>query len=61
MTRIPAAKRGGIFKRMETDVEYANRLRSNGHAVPPSFAGDMLDAFGESRRILRRIVESSAD
>lgn len=57
MTAIPEAKRGGIFKRLETDIEYANRMRSNGWDVPVHFAGDTLDAFGESRRMLRRIVE----
>lgn len=68
MTRIPEAKRGGIFKRMETDAEYQGRLRSAGHVRGGSyghpvedFKGALLDAFGDDLGMQRRIVESTCE
>lgn len=66
MTRIPNAKRGGIYKRMETDAEYQTRLRAAGHHYGgdyghpvEDFRGAALDAFGDGRKLQRRIVESA--
>jgi hypothetical protein len=68
MMLAPEAKRGGIYKRMETDAEYQARLRAAGHHrggnyghPVDDFHGSALDAFGDSHEMQRRIVESSAD
>lgn len=62
MTRIPAAKRGGIFKRMETDDEYLERLVAAKRIHPSTtYRGAMLDEVGDTYKLQRRIVESSAD
>lgn len=62
-SRIPEAKRGGIFKRMETDPEYRARLIAAGHGIKilPNHYGRALDELGDGLRLQRRIVESSAD
>lgn len=60
MTRIPAAKRGGIFKRMETDDEYALRL-AQADKRPDGRRGVALDDHGTAHGMQRRIVESSCD
>lgn len=61
MTRIPAAKLGGIYKRMETDAEYHARLRAAGKAIDAGWGGATLDMHGDRVGMQRRIVESSAD
>lgn len=62
MTRIPEAKRGGIYKRLETDVEYLARLVKAGRIHPAtSLRGLLLDEVGDEYGIQRRIVESTCD
>lgn len=62
MSTIPVAKRGGIFKRLETDSEYKARLVAAKRVTADTiFAGFMLDEVGDSYNLQRRIVESSAD
>lgn len=61
MTRIPKTKRGGIYKRLETDAEYIARLYAAGHRPHEISTGIVLDAFGDAKGMQRRIVESSAD
>lgn len=68
MNRVPEAKRGGIFKRLETDAEYQARLRAAGHRHGDAyghpvedFKGALLDAFGDGHGMQRRIVESTCD
>jgi hypothetical protein len=56
---VPAAKLGGIFKRMETDAEYILRLRAAGKRPPVDVYGALLDAHGDAHGIQRRIVEST--
>lgn len=60
MTRIPEAKRGGIYKRLETDDEYLARLVAAGHLTSATlFRGVMLDEVGDSHGLQRGIVESA--
>lgn len=61
MTAIPIAKRGGIFKRMETDAEYLARLCIAGHGIKIRAVhyGAVLDEFGDDLGMQRRIVEAS--
>ena len=61
VSSVPEAKRGGIFKRMETDAEYHARLRTAGKGIDAGWTGAMLDMHGDCVGIQRRIVESSAD
>lgn len=59
---IPVAKRGAVFKRLETDDEYLARLVKAGRISPmTTFRGAMLDEVGDTYRMQRRIVESSCD
>lgn len=58
--RIPVAKLGGIYKRMETDAEYTYRLYAAGKR-PDGRRGVALDDHGTAHGMQRRIVESSAD
>lgn len=51
-----------VYRRMERDDEYIRRLTSAGILPPVSMglvwpAGAMLDAYGDSNKIQRRIVE----
>lgn len=59
----PEAKRGGIYKRMETDAEYQSRLQTLGRlsSVQLTLTGRLLDEVGDLHGMQRRIVESSAD
>lgn len=61
MTRIPEAKRGGIFKRLETDAEYHARLRAAGKPIDSGWGGATLDMHGDRVGMQRRIVESTCD
>lgn len=60
LSTVPAAKLGGIFKRLETDDEYALRLAKAGKR-PDGRRGVALDDHGTAHGMQRRIVESSAD
>jgi len=65
-SRIPVAKLGGIYKRLETDEEYARRLDKAGckgvHGHPATeHRGQSLDELGNRHGLQRRIIESSVD
>lgn len=62
MNRVPESKRGGIFKRMETDDEYLTRLIAAKRIHPATtFRGALLDEVGDTYNVQRRIVESTCD
>lgn len=61
MSAVPESKRGGIFKRLETDAEYILRLRDAGKRPPVDVLGALLDAHGDAHGIQRRIVESTCE
>lgn len=59
---VPEAKRGGIFKRLETDAEYLARLVAAKRLTPDTcFRGFMLDEVGDGYGLQRRIVESTCE
>lgn len=58
MADVPVAKLGGIFKRMETDDEYALRL-AKASKRPDGRRGVALDDHGDAHGMQRRIVEST--
>lgn len=55
-------KRGGVFKRLETDAEFLPRVVAKAMFVPlVSSAGVALDDFSWKYRVQRRIIEASCD
>lgn len=55
-------KRGGVFKRLETDAEFLPRVVAKAMFVPlVSMSGIALDDFAWKHRLQRRIVESSCE